>query len=192
MDIDAPETVALTISADAWLDVLGEPDEPPDALAAWTERVVRAVLDRATDVAWLKRGEVSLLLTNDREIRELNATYRQKDRATNVLSFPSLDLRDGNAVGPRGPGAVVLGDVVISHERLMGEAVDLEKTPVDHFAHLLVHGTLHLLGYDHDHDERAEVMEAHEAEILKMLGFAPPYVSVDDVSHRPAVLSVVS
>ncbi len=192
MDTDGPTTVALTVSADAWLEVLDEPDEPPDALSSWVERVVRKALDAATDVAWLKTGEVSLLLTDDREIRELNAAYRQRDRATNVLSFPSLDPVDGVIDGRRPPGMVALGDVAISHERLATEAIELDKAPVDHFAHLLVHGTLHLLGYDHEDDDRAEAMEALEAKILASLDFAAPYAPVADVEGECSALSAVS
>ena len=192
MDSDGPNTVALTVSADAWLDLLDESDEPPDALALWVERVVRGTLDAATDVAWLKAGEVSMLLADDEEVQRLNAAYRQKDRATNVLSFPSLDLVDGITLDRCPPGMVALGDVVISHSRLMAEASELHKTPVDHFAHLLVHGTLHLLGYDHEVDDRAETMEALEAEILKTLDFAAPYESAVDAEGRSATLSVVS
>ena len=192
MDIDGPKTVALTVSADAWLNVLDEPDEPPDSLAIWVENVVRMVLESATDVAWVRAGELSLLLTNDAEIRALNATYRQKDRPTNVLSFQSLDLIDGQAESLKPIGVVALGDVVISYDCLIAEARALAKTPVDHFAHLLVHGTLHLLGYDHEDDKRAQLMEALEVDILRVLGFAPPYEAADDVDDGPAALSASS
>jgi probable rRNA maturation factor len=192
MDSDGPKTVALTVSAEAWLDVLDEPDEPPDAFSSWAERVVRATLDRATDVDWLKAGEISLLLSDDRELQKLNAAYRQKDRATNVLSFPGLDLVDGKAEGACPPGMVALGDVVISHERLTAEADALDKPRVDHFAHLLVHGVLHLLGYDHEDDDRALTMETLEAEILQALGFAAPYAPVDDADDARAALSAAS
>ncbi len=192
MDSDGPKTVALTVSTDAWLDLLDESDEPPDALSFWVERVVRATLRAATDVAWLRRGEVSLVLADDEEIRRLNAAYRQKDRATNVLSFPGLDLVEGDAEGAEPPGIAALGDVVISHSRLRVEAGELGKAPLDHFAHLLVHGTLHLLGYDHDIDDSAETMEALEAEILRMLDFAAPYEPVADADGECAALSAIS
>jgi probable rRNA maturation factor len=191
MDSDGPTAVALTVHAPAWEDGLGEDAEPPESLGALAARIVRATLAAAARTPWLAAGEVSLLLTDDREIRALNATYRHKDRATNVLAFPGLDLIDGWAEGDR-PPAVVLGDVVMSHERLIAEAGELAKAPVDHFAHLLVHGTLHLIGYDHEDDGRADAMEALEAAILRKLGRAAPYLPGHDVADRPAATGATS
>lgn len=171
MDSDGPSTVALTVASDAWRDAF-------DGLEPLAHRIILATLDQATTTSWLKAGEVSLLLTDDPEIRSLNATYRSRDQATNVLSFPGLDLVDGLAEMPPSPGPLLLGDIAISFEHLNAEAAEQRKTLADHFAHLLVHGTLHLLGYDHDVDVRAEVMEDLEATILKTLGFAAPYASV--------------
>lgn len=168
MDSDGSSTVVLTVASTAWQDAF-------DALEPLALRIVRTTLDQATLVPWLKAGEVSLLLTDDQEIRALNATYRARDRATNVLSFPGLDLVDGQAGLTPPPGPAVLGDVVISFERLAEEAAAERKSLLDHFVHLLVHGTLHLLGYDHGDDAKARVMEGLEATILKTLGFSAPY-----------------
>lgn len=179
MDSDRPATVALTVSAADWRGVIDGLDTS-EAIGMFAERIVRAVLGASTDVAWLKTGEVSLLLTDDREIRSLNSAYRGKDRATNVLSFPGLDLIDGQADMTPQQGQVMLGDIVMSVDRSMAEAGELEKAPVDHVAHLLVHGTLHLLGFDHDDDDRAETMERLEASILQTLGFAAPYGPISD------------
>ena len=191
MDSDGPTTVALTVTAEAWRTAIDEL-EPPDALQAFVERVVRAALESGTAVPWLQTGEVSLLLTDDREIQGLNNTYRAKDRATNVLSFPGLVLVDVQADMAPPPGMVVLGDIVISHERVIAEAIDLGKAPIDHLAHLLVHGVLHLLGYDHDEDRRAEAMEVLEAEILQSLGQAAPYAPVIETDAvETAVMSLV-
>ena len=106
------------------------------------------------------------------ESHELNLQYREKDKPTNVLSFPSdipeevLSLLD----------AEPLGDLVICIPVVLQEAAEQQKTPTDHFTHLLVHGILHLLGYDHETTESdAEEMEALEIEILKKLGVANPY-----------------
>lgn len=170
MDIDGSSTVALTVASTLWQDRF-------EALEPLALRIVRATLDQAALEPWLKAGEVSLLLTDDPEIRALNATYRARDRATNVLSFPGLDLIDGQATMTPPPGPAVLGDVVMSFERLAKEALAQQKGLVDHFAHLLVHGTLHLLGYDHGDDARARVMEGLEATILKTLGFSAPYAA---------------
>ncbi len=170
MDSDGSSTVALTVASTAWRDAF-------EALEPLALRIVRATLDEAAAAPWLKAGEVSLLLTDDQEIRALNATYRSRDQATNVLSFPGLDLADGQAGMTPPPGPAVLGDVVISFERLAEEALAERKGLADHFAHLLVHGTLHLLGYDHGNDAQAQVMEGLEATILKMLGYSAPYAA---------------
>lgn len=170
MDIDGSSTVALTVASTAWQDAF-------EALEPLAARIVRATLDQAATAPWLKAGEVSLLLTDDEEIRALNATFRARDQATNVLSFPGLDLVEGRAETPAPPGPILLGDVVISFERLAEEATEQQKALVDHFAHLLVHGTLHLLGYDHGDDAQAQLMEGLEATILKTLGFSAPYAA---------------
>lgn len=191
MDSDGPGTVILTVAAAEWRQAI-------DNLDALSARIVLATLERAARSAWPKRGEVGLLLTDDREIRSLNGRYRGRDRPTNVLSFPGFDLDEGQdpapqeaspqpASGPQlasGPqptlGPVLLGDIAMSFERLAEEAVERRKDMADHFAHLLVHGTLHLLGYDHGDDDQATVMEGLEASILDDLGFAAPYAPFAD------------
>ncbi|MEM7041924.1 MAG: rRNA maturation RNase YbeY [Pseudomonadota bacterium] len=186
MDSDGSPTVALTVASAAWRNAFeGRTGEALEPLA---ERIVRATLDRAAVTPWLKGGEVSLLLTDDREVRSLNATYRERDRPTNVLSFPGLDLLEGEAREGAPPGPVLLGDIAISIDRVLAEAEDLGKTAFDHFAHLLVHGSLHLLGFDHGDDRAAEVMEGLETEILKELGIAAPYdqTAGPGESDRPA------
>ena len=180
MDSDGSSTVALTVASTAWQDAF-------EALEPLASRIVRATLDEAAAVPWLKAGEVSLLLTDDEEIRALNAAYRSRDRATNVLSFPGLDLVDGQTPTIPPPGLAMLGDIVISFERLAEEALAEKKGLIDHFAHLLVHGTLHLLGYDHGDDAQAQVMEGLETDILKTLGFSAPYAAFADADGVGAV-----
>ncbi|MFN0265180.1 rRNA maturation RNase YbeY [Tepidamorphus sp. 3E244] len=107
-------------------------------------------------------GELALALGDDAMLRKLNADFRGKDEPTNVLSFPS---------GEEG----FLGDIAISAETLAREAAEQAKQPRHHAVHLLVHGILHLLDYDHDTNERAEEMEALERLILENLGIADPY-----------------
>jgi len=116
--------------------------------------------------------EIGIACVDVSESQELNLQYREKDKPTNVLSFPSdipeemLSLLD----------AEPLGDLVICIPVVLQEATEQQKTPSDHFTHLLVHGILHLLGYDHETSEaEAEEMEALEIEILKKLGIANPY-----------------
>ncbi|HET7932299.1 MAG TPA: rRNA maturation RNase YbeY [Rhodanobacteraceae bacterium] len=113
-------------------------------------------------------AELSIRIVGAREGRALNRQYRGKDYATNVLSFP-VEL-------PRGIVSPLLGDLVIAAPVVAREAREQGKTPRDHYAHLTVHGTLHLLGYDHQNDADAERMEALETRILASLGIADPYM----------------
>lgn len=118
-------------------------------------------------------AELSVVLTNDAEQRELNRDWRGKDSATNVLSFPQIE--------PFGPVIGILGDVILARETLEREALDLGKSLSDHFTHLIVHGFLHILGYDHIDEQDALAMEALETQILAGLGIADPYEGTDPV-----------
>ncbi|HVQ11269.1 MAG TPA: rRNA maturation RNase YbeY [Methyloceanibacter sp.] len=114
--------------------------------------------------------EVTLVLTDDDEMRELNRTWRGKDAATNVLSFPA-----GGPFGETHGEPAPLGDIVLAGETVIEEA-KLKGIPVaDHATHLVVHGMLHLLGHDHERDADAERMETLETKILAGLGIADPY-----------------
>lgn len=113
--------------------------------------------------------EVSLVFTSDAEIRKINAEWRGQDKPTNVLSFPAFPLAPGGR-----PGAM-LGDIVLAQETIAREAADLGKGFDDHLAHLLVHGFLHLFGYDHMKTDEAEKMEGLETRILAELGLSDPY-----------------
>ncbi|MGH8234785.1 MAG: rRNA maturation RNase YbeY [Rhodanobacteraceae bacterium] len=114
-----------------------------------------------------KAAELSIRIVDAREIRSLNHRYRGKDYATNVLSFP--------AELPRGIPSLLLGDLVICAPVVTREAREQHKVPRDHYAHLTVHGVLHLLGYDHQNDRDAARMETLETRILATLGIADPY-----------------
>lgn len=157
---DTPSiAVDIAVEAEAW-----------GAEEAWrplAERVAAAVA-RRDELIVPEEAELSLVLTDDARIRELNRDWRDKDKPTNVLSFPAADPDDDD------PGPL-LGDVVIARETTVREAVEEGKTLEDHVAHLLVHGLLHLFGFDHETDEEAEEMEALEREILGDLGIADPY-----------------
>jgi probable rRNA maturation factor len=118
-----------------------------------------------------ERLEISLLLTDDAQVRQLNRDYRHKDKPTNVLSFPALD--DDTPIPPEGP--VLLGDVIIARETTEREAYEESKSLKNHLSHLVVHGVLHLLGYDHIEDDEAEEMESLERSILGALGVPDPY-----------------
>ncbi len=132
----------------------------PDDLTGF----VGSVIDTAK--RYTKSGQFDLLLTNDEEIRVLNRDWRDKDKPTDVLSFPSDDIAFD---------AGFLGDIAISHGVLARDAEEMGKTLKAHFSHLLVHGYLHLLGYDHHTDDEAAEMEGLERKILADLGLPDPY-----------------
>lgn len=117
--------------------------------------------------------EIGIACVDNDESHKLNLQYRGKDKPTNVLSFPS-DLPDEMA---QILDTFPIGDLVISIPVVLQEAIEQNKAPTEHFTHMLVHGTLHLMGYDHEtSDEDAEEMEALEIEILAKLGFKNPYL----------------
>lgn len=119
--------------------------------------------------------ELSLVFTDDASIREINAEWRSQDKATNVLSFPAFPLEPGGKPGP------MLGDIIIARETVEREAADLEKSFDDHLTHLMVHGFLHLFGYDHMNNSEAEIMEGLETRILAGLGLSDPYAGQDPI-----------
>ena len=129
----------------------------------------RAVLEALKQSGAKVKGaaELSILLTNDEEQHALNKEWRGKDSSTNVLSFPQIE--------PFGPVVGILGDITLARETLEREAVELEKSFNDHFTHLVVHGFLHILGYDHITDAEALQMESLETKILASLGVDDPY-----------------
>ncbi|WP_110969034.1 rRNA maturation RNase YbeY [Pseudomonas huaxiensis] len=142
---------------------------PDDALfRRWCELALR---QRTAD------SEMTIRLVDEAEARELNHTYRHKDYATNVLSFPA-DVPDDMLDIP------LLGDLVICVAVVEREAAEQGKSLEAHWAHLVIHGCLHLLGYDHIDDDEAEEMEALERTLLAELGHPDPYADdEDDTSH---------
>ncbi len=118
-------------------------------------------------------AEVSLVFTDDARIRVLNRQYRGKDQPTNVLSFPAAPLAPGK-LGPP------LGDIVMALETIAAESGAQRLDFADHVTHLIVHGFLHLIGYDHETDGEAAVMEWLETAILASLGIADPYAEPAD------------
>jgi probable rRNA maturation factor len=118
--------------------------------------------------------EISVTLTGDEQVRALNAEWRGKDKPTNVLSFPMADERDLTRANVDGP-ELLLGDIILAHGVCEAEAAEKGVSVEQHATHLLVHGTLHLLGYDHHEDREAADMEAREVRALARLGIANPY-----------------
>ena len=157
------------------------PDGPWQAIA---ERAAAAAIERTqhgpltTTPALV---EISVRLASDEEVRHLNAQYRGKDKPTNVLSFPMVQPDLLETVSQNSDdGEVLLGDIVLAHGVCVAEAAEREIAVEDHAAHLLVHGVLHLLGYDHLSDDEAEAMEAIERDALGHLGIADPYLIRED------------
>ncbi|MGD9614138.1 MAG: rRNA maturation RNase YbeY [Alphaproteobacteria bacterium] len=161
---DNSAEITVTVSRDAWLAAC------PDA-ASLVETAARAALA----AEWRGRAEgpalLGIVLTDDPEQRMLNRTWRGEDAPTNVLSFALSDPAE-----PPPPGApVLLGDVVLAFETVAREAAEQRKRLADHVSHLVVHGVLHLLGFDHESDADAALMEARETRILAGLGVPAPY-----------------
>ena len=121
----------------------------------------------ATTASHREAAEVTVRVVDADESRELNQRYRHKDHPTNVLAFPA-DI-------PAFVGEPALGDLVICRPVVVREALDQDKPEEAHWAHMVVHGTLHLLGYDHQDDKQAQQMEALGVQILRGLGYADPY-----------------
>ena len=119
--------------------------------------------------------EVAVKLTDDDEVHGLNRAYRDKDRPTNVLSFPMVQADLLEATANTDDGEVLLGDIVLAEGVCSREAAEKGISIADHAAHLIVHGTFHLLGYDHMEDAEAEAMEALETQSLISLGISDPY-----------------
>jgi probable rRNA maturation factor len=147
-----------------------------DVASAWRRAVpdvaarVHEAAAAALAVADSPRGTVAVRLSGDSAVRRLNRDFRGKDKPTNVLSFPA-----GSSPAPRG-APVVLGDVVIAYRTVAREAAAQGKAVGDHLLHLVVHGVLHLLGYDHERSAAARRMETLETRILASFGIADPYV----------------
>src|SRR4051794_25914820 len=162
------------------LEVALEADEEWDSSISW-EPLVRKAVEAAiaqsafSDLARSGRPvELSVRMTSDDQVRMLNAHWRGKDKPTNVLSFPmaeSCELNDASFATPE----LLLGDIVVAKGVCQREAVEKAVSLEQHAAHLIVHGTLHLLGYDHQSDADAADMEAREVRALQRLGIANPY-----------------
>ena len=152
--------IEVEIEDEAWVQALTDTEEV-------TVRPAEAAIRFA---ASSRTGDsVAVLLTDDEAVRDLNRQFRGKDRATNVLSFPAADS-----------AAPHLGDIALAYGVCAAEAQRQAKPLADHLAHLVVHGVLHLLGYDHETESDASVMEEMEREILRGFGIADPYAPRDD------------
>jgi probable rRNA maturation factor len=162
------------------LEIAIEADEEWDSSRSWEEFAERAAGAAIAESAFPQLAvaqraiELSVRLTSDEEVRALNAQWRGKDKPTNVLSFPMLEeeeLQQANVAGPE----LLLGDIILARGVCEREAASKGVSLEDHATHLMIHGTLHLLGYDHHDDAEAADMEACEIRALQRLGIANPY-----------------
>src|SRR3954470_12697427 len=149
----APLNIEISRNTEGW----------PDALDARAEEAVRAALTQSKAKV-TGPTELSIVLTDDAEQRLLNRDWRGIDKSTNVLSFPQIE--------PFAPVSGILGDIILARETVVREAGEMQIAFIDHFTHLVVHGFLHLLGYDHMDDDEALAMEGLETQILASLGVA--------------------
>jgi probable rRNA maturation factor len=152
----APLSIEISRNTEGW----------PDSFDARADEAVRAALAQSR-ARITGPAELSIVLTDDAEQRVLNRDWRGIDKSTNVLSFPQIE--------PFGPVFGLLGDIILARETLEREAAEQGVSVEDHFTHLVVHGFLHLLGYDHMDDDEALAMEGLETQILASLGVADPY-----------------
>ena len=162
------------------LEVDVEADGEWDSSRSWEELARKAAGAAIAESAFPQLAtmdrpvEISVRLTGNEEVRALNAKWRGKDKATNVLSFPMLDEGDLQAANIAGP-ELLLGDIALARGVCEAEAADKQVTVEQHATHLIVHATLHLLGYDHLEDCDAADMEAREVRALERLGISNPY-----------------
>ena len=162
-------------------DVSEEWDSRTD-WSAVAERAVRSAVAHSRHSSLNgAEAEVSVKFTSDEEVRSLNAAWRGKDKATNVLSFPMAEPDQIASLAMAGQGEALLGDIVLARGICVAEAEAKGVGVCGHAAHLVVHGMLHLLGYDHEtSDEDAEEMEEAERQALASIGIADPYqIEVD-------------
>ena len=174
-DFEIAEGLAISVSCPLWQSRLSD----AGALCLQAVTAVYQVIgheDGATP------PEISGVLAGNKTVHELNRDYRGFDKPTNVLSFALTDGETGAQIpGAAGaPGIVMLGDVILAFETVENEARSQEKSFESHASHLVVHGVLHLLGYDHEEDDQAEEMEALEKRILAVLGIDDPYSLPDE------------
>tara|TARA_R110001592_G_scaffold16881_9_gene71607 strand:+ start:31491 stop:31976 length:486 start_codon:yes stop_codon:yes gene_type:complete len=154
--------IDIAVQDERWTDIVPN-------IESFTNIVVSKALSGLLTA--IDHADISIVLVDDTFIRDLNKNYRGKDKATNVLSFPQTEPNTLENPTP----LCSLGDIIIAFETIQRESEEQNKTMTDHYAHMLVHGCLHLLHFDHEDDQEAEIMEAREIDILKTLNIKNPY-----------------
>ena len=160
--------IAISTESDLWSGL--------DVANGLTDKIIACAIQE-TGAKMFPATEISLLLCDDAAIRVLNRDWRKIDKSTNVLSFPA----PGKLAQRR-----LVGDIAIAFETMQSEALAQRKTLHDHFAHLFLHGFLHLVGFDHETEIDAEVMEERERRILALLGIADPYAGAAPTDNLAA------
>lgn len=146
-------------------------------LSKLIDGAVLAVINELKLTKELSKKEISVVIADNHMIQSLNRTYRKKDYATNVLSFPFIKYKEGELM-EKNSFTNVLGEIILSYEKCAEEAREQGKKLNDHLAHLIIHSTLHLLGYDHEKKRQAERMEEIEIKILKnKFKIGNPYIN---------------
>lgn len=163
-----------TYAATPWPDALDWEVRAGEAAAAALALTPYAALADAAPLV-----EIAVRLTDDAEVQTLNRDFRGKDKPTNVLSFPQVQDDLLESMANSDDGEILLGDIVLARETCAREAAEKRISLEDHATHLIVHGTLHLVGYDHMDDAGAAAMEALEVKALASLGIANPYADLD-------------
>ena len=162
------------------LEIALEADEEWDSSRSWKQLAQKAAEAAIAEGGYPELAdsdrpvEISITLTSDEHVRALNAKWRGKDKPTNVLSFPMADELDFTRANITG-AELLLGDIILAHGVCEAEAADKGVSIDQHATHLIVHGTLHLLGYDHNDERDAADMEVREVRALARLGVASPY-----------------
>lgn len=159
----------VDIADDRWLKELPEAEK---FSAEIFDKIISTLSPK-----WLNEKKsviINLSLNNDEEIRQLNAEFRQLDKPTNVLSFANLDDEEFEAYLARND-EIELGDIIVAFETMLDQSKDQELSLHDHYCHILIHGILHLLGYDHMEAEEAKEMESEEIKLLELFNIKNPY-----------------
>lgn len=172
MDEDPSSRVTVRVEDPAWHGLLSQVEER-------CRHAVAAVFATIPAPPSLAEASIDLLLTDDATLRSLNATWRGRDEATDVLSFPAQTLDPDAMTDQTGLPGMPLGDVALAWQTVEREARAEAKPLADHLQHLVIHGVLHLLGHDHQRDDEALRMEGLERRILARLGVRDPYAGVE-------------
>lgn len=162
-------TVEIAKEADIW-------QQHDEITSEYFSDIIQKILSRYPNFSRVNDIELSVLLTDNAKMQALNHEFRKKNKPTNVLSFQDLEINWRNIVEFKPDGDYIyLGDIAFGHQIIVEEAKNKAISFEDHFKHLTIHAILHLIGYDHNTEEEAEIMESLETEILEEFGISSPY-----------------